>query len=586
MPTRITKSGLIGDLLYGELPAGEVANVEGMYDVAVPPEGFGRTSVGWGVTGQRVYGRPSYIIPSVAQPVQQDAIGVSVSTASGAFLGRLRTDARRPILRSLQFTIDDAGCADMSLVLNKPPPFPIAEFAGVDINIFGSAEPWYAGELTDTPEFGTGNVDDEEDRGYTYKGFGYRKALDTMKEDKDYVAVTDVGNIVNDLTQNYIMPRSSIRYNPSKIDHPIGVLTANAIELSKHPMKKVLETLSLMGSRFYGVDGARELYYKDQYAGIKKTLFVGWGCEDVKIKRNPETVRNSIIIQRAQGKGSGGAGWVVAWIENDDTSIAKYKKKELFYQVPGSFGDAECELIAQRLLARLKDPQITIQIKNVPIRSAADFYDAGTYKVVLPPGVYDSSLNDCEDSAQWSLSGSGDLAVANDTVKYMSGAKSIKLSYTTSANKVAILTVSPHYKAFVRKIRIWVYCSRQGQLFTMGIGRTNWNERTVPCSISLASQFHPIEWDVSGYDIREIGKIGFRIDDASATPTNIYVDRIEVQASGHRTFVAKFKRGVYFFEPMKQVADLEFGDMPPRMEQYLAGLLATADELKFTGEVR
>lgn len=589
MATKQTKSNNYGDFLLGEGVAGDPQVVDGIYEyLPGSPDEIGTTALGLGAPVQRAALRPITFKQSRISAPDRGATGVSVGTVSGAFLGRLRTDARRTIVNKIDFTVDDKGCADFSITLNNMPPFPILDSAKVQITPFDDIEPWFSGKLTDIPEKGTGNQqgDDNEGSGYVFRGVGLRKTLENNREAATYAAVQDVGAIINDFVSTYVLARTGVRYDPSKIDSPTGVLIVNNVELSKHPFSKVFDTFAEMAQRQWGVDGTDSFYFTDLYADIKGTIFVGYNCHDVSIKTDPTTVKNSILIQRQTGLGSGSAGWLAAVIRKDDESIQKYEKRELVFQVPGAFGDDECTLLAENLLARYKDPSRSFEIKNYVLRSKADRFVVGRYKIVFPPGLYDDSVNDCEDASQWVAAGPGDLAVTNSSTKILSGAKSIRLQYTSAANDIAVLTLPAPFKGFIKKIRLWVYCSRAGQLFTLGIGRTLWNEHTNPVSISLASQFQLIEWDVSGLNLRQIGQIGFRIDDASGSPTSIYIDRIEATTSGHKTFIAKLKRAKYSFSPTEQKVDLEFGDLPAKLEQYIAGLAATASELRFTGEIR
>lgn len=589
MATKQAKSYNFGEYLLGDGVAGDPQLVDGIYEyLPGSPDQIGTTALGLGAPIQRAALRPIVFAYSRVSAPDRGATGVSVSTVSGAFLGRLRTDARRTLINKIEFTIDDKGCSDFAMTLNALPNFPILDAAKVQITPFDDVEPWFCGKLTEMPEQGTGNQqgDENEGSGYVFRGVGTRKSFENNKEDATYHAIQDVGTIINDLVSTYILPRTGILYDPSKIDSPTGVLIVNDVELSKHPFSKVFDTFAEMAQRQWGVDGTNSFYFTDLYAGIRGTIFVGYNCHDVSIKTDESSVKNSVLIQRQTGKGSGGVGWLAAVIRKDDESIAKYGKQELTYQVPGAFGDDECTILAENLLARYKDPDRTFEIKNYALRSKADRFIAGRYKIVFPPGMYDDTVNDCEDVSQWVAAGPGDLTVTQDTTHILSGAKSIRLQYVNAANDIAVLTLPTPFKGFIKRIRMWVYCGRAGQLFTVGVGRTLWNEHTNPVSILLGSQYQLIDWDVSALNLRQIGQIGFRIDDASGTPTTIYVDRIEATTTGHKTFVAKLKRAKYSFTPTEQKVDLEFGELPAKLEQYVAGLVATASELKFTGEIR
>jgi hypothetical protein len=43
---------------------------------------------------------------------------------------------------------------------------------------------------------------------------------------------------------------------------------------------------------------------------------------------------------------------------------------------------------------------------------------------------YDSTLQDADDHSEWSLTASGDTVLATDSVQYVTGAASVKLTFT------------------------------------------------------------------------------------------------------------------------------------------------------------
>ena len=174
-----------------------------------------------------------------------------------------------------------------------------------------------------------------------------------------------------------------------------------------------------MTGHVWGVDASRDFFFLPKEERTLRTYFVGYQIQDFNTIENSADVRNVITVQRDQGMGSGGAGWVVAGIFNNATSAKKYGRKELNYQVPGFFGDEDCQTIGQGLLAKLSEPQLGAKTSSIVIKSKDDFIRRGRYRFVLPYASYTVNYSEVDNVADWTREASGDLAISKDTENFI-----------------------------------------------------------------------------------------------------------------------------------------------------------------------
>ena len=104
--------------------------------------------------------------------------------------------------------------------------------------------------------------------------------------------------------------------------------------------------------------------------------------------------------------------------------------------------------------------------------------------------------------------------------------------------------------------------------------------------IAVPNQFIPIEFDVSSLNIREIRRLGFFVNQNPVSQAVIQLDKIDFEVTGYETYKLEYLQASYTLDSKKQRVKAEFGTRQKRLEDYVEGLLTTADELRFTGEVR
>lgn len=568
----------IGQCQYAQLAFNEPYDVYDHQD-SVLSDGLMRCHKGWGFLGQRRYSFPGEWEERPVSVTTGVLAEITIMSVSGAIIGKIRSDIQKTIIHSLEFTIDDHGCADFLLKLNSLPDFPITDFSIAVIKIGDTDYNWYSGEISYRDDYGT------QREVFEYRGNGLRNYLSGLKAMTTYTTGQDIGDIVSDLVQTWVQPYCPILYNSSKIELNTGVILANDIELSSHPLDKVFQTLSDMAGYNWGVDGDKEFYFKEKEIEVQKTFFVGYSIQDFKPKLNLTAIKNVITVQRQQGMGTGGVGWSVAGIYNDASSVKKYGRKELNYQIPGYFADDEADIVGESLLVEKKEPKQSGRITGFLVFGGDQYLSRGNYRFILPFDKFDYIYSEVDDVTEWMKSGPGDLAITKEEDLYVYGDGCLKLTFSNALNDRAEFQADCKLGK-IQKIRFFVKASRVGTFLTAGVGYGLWSQNTIDIDIHVVDTFINYDWDISALNISQIDRFAVRIDATPGAETNVYIDKIEFVIAGHRYYTLQLKETKYKFAPTKQSAEANFGVLPPKMENYIASLFETATELKFTQEIR
>jgi len=545
-----------------------------------------RQQTGFFTLGQRGYSRPEEFFPRPADAGDPTIPDITITSVAGAFIGKIRTDIQFSIVESIKFTlIDGLDCADFTMQLNKLPDFPIPRFSLMTFNISGRIGNWYTGLIEEVPEVGT------QRKSFRFKGQGgSRSYARTLSGGLDIVVGTgrDVGAIFLEVCQTILIPETPINLNFAKINVDTGVILVNDLNFGKYKLPKIFDTLATMAGHIWGVDGDLDVYFLPAPKAedtVQKTFFVGYDIQNFKPKENIKDVRNTIVVQRKQGRGSGGAGWVIGGIFSDESSIAKYRKKELNFQVPGFFEQEEIDIIGEALIAEKSEPKFSGFMDGFRIRSGADYLENGLYRFILDFEPFPVIFSDVDSAAEWTKTGAGDLTVVDENTIFVFGARGIKLNYTDAQNDEIELD-SESFKGFIETIRVFIRANKTGQLATLGVGKTTAFENSVKLEFPIVNAFYNFDWDVSNLNITEVNKVAIRIDDPGpVASTDIYIDKIEFNIVGHKFYKIPLTKATYTFSPGKITARGEFGILPPKMENFLKSLFSTASELKFTQEI-
>jgi hypothetical protein len=563
----------------GELVANEPITQSITTQYAITNQIFS-CAIGRGPFRSRGYTRPfAYTRRRTTTPGTGAIPSINILSSTGALIGRIRTDVQNTIVSGLEFTIVNGDCRDFVLELNTLPDIPLAPFSIVQINVADSSFNWFIGKITDQQVEGTRNG-----RKYIYKGEGYSQSdmkFLVMDDSSNYAAATDVGLIVEDIVTNQLVTASRINYNPTKLDNATGVFTANEIQPGKSKISEFLDTLAAMANYEWGIDGDGDFFFQPVNDDVVRTFFVGYELNDFTPRQNLKDIRNSIVLQRQQGKGSGGAGWVISSILNDDTSIAKYGKREYRFQAPGFFSDADLLLVGNRLLEDYKNPRISATASGFQVTDESSFIRRGLSRFVLPFDRYPKTYNEVEDKDEWIVTDSS-IVLEDETSILVFGASALKVSVNGSSG--GRLELDQNFVGLIDKVRFWIRGSTTGTFLTVGIGLTLWDENTRAISIPVQDSYFCFDWDTSSLNLTEINKFAIRID--TDDELEFYLDKIEFVVKGNPFYNLKNTKQTYRFYPEDQSVDMELDRVPSKMEDYINNILRLAEENKFVSEVR
>jgi hypothetical protein len=587
--------GTLGNgFAFGESQFTNTNNLSPVLQSNISP-GVMRSQYGWGQRSSRVWGRSYQYTPAAVSQADVGDLTITISSTSGAILGRIRTDIEKPVLHSIEFTNDENGCADFVLRLARLPEFEILPFAIVDVNISNTSFNWFSGVITYVDEAGTRGgafADPEKNSPYEYRGFGLRQYIDDLRADVDFASLQDVGIVVKDILRDYVVgvdettPFSPVRYNESKIETVTDTVLANTIELGKFSLRQVLDTLGQMASGRWGVDGDGETYFEQKTTNIKRTFAIGYRVNDFRPTLSYDNIKNAIIVQRQQGRGSGGSGWAVAGLYNDATSVKTYGRKELLYQIPGYFSDSDADIIGNSLLDSLAEPMLTADVTGIQILAATDYFERGYYRFIMPLAEYRENVAAVENASEFTVVGAGDLAVTTDSTfgNYIFGVAGVKFNFNAAANQRAETTISA--LGIIKEIRFYVKSSKTGALVRVGVGANQYDEHLVNVDVQVRDEFRPFVWDVSELNLTTLRVFGVEVIADVGESVNLWIDKIDVIYRGHQAYTMELKRVTYSFSPSGSIAKAEFGDLPKALSDYVSGLLASSSELRFTGEIR
>jgi hypothetical protein len=546
--------------------------------VSSSPSQRKRTQFGFGYFGARVYGRPYDYIPFQRNTGGTGVVTIEISSISGALIGKIRSDIQKPIIQSLEFTLNaDGGCADFNLKLSSPPPFPIVYGSIIKVSIAESEFGWFMGQVLYPDDLGT------QREYYEFRGNGLSRFFETAKGEGTYGA-NDIGEIILQIMQDNVFSETPINYNPAKFTAITGVVTSNSIQLGKYALSKVLDDLSAMAGCNYGVDGDGDFYLLPIDTDPSKTLFVGYDLQTFDPKSNVDNVKNTITVQRKEAVGAGGAGWVVAGVYNDASSVHKYGRKELNYQIPGYFGQEEADIIGNALLEQNKEPKLSANCTGIIIRNSDQYFNRGVIRVVNTPEQFDTVISDIDSAADFSKTGSGDSTVEDDSDIFMWADGGVRFTFTNALND-EWSEIFDIFMGRILSIRFWVRSNQPGSYLTFGVGESNWYEHTTKIDIPAIDLFYPIDWDVRSENIQKIGAFGFRIDSSMTEETFLWIDKLELTVKGHKHYEFPLMRSKYSIAPNDITVDLECGVLPPKMEDYLAGLFSEVGQSKYTAEI-
>ena len=504
-------------------------------------------------------------------------------TQQGSFIGNITTLAETIGFFDIDVTEERyGGMKSMQFKLSKLPNFTF--FNLMDVRLYVSGILWYRGELLYSAEKDTRDIKKEfECRGYS--GYLKDQKVNELYENKT------VTYIVNDLLQNYIIDSTPIDYDPDLIDLPD--ITVTKLELNNKDVFKCMEKiLDLVNYDYenhqytFGVNNDKFFYFNEISRDIINGFFEGYQFQEPDSKTNTQKIINKINIFRTQ---EGSQQVEPLDIVEDVESQAKYGIKEKDLTIDDYVDNDTGRKIANAILKKLKDPEITLKIENLNVETEP--YPIGFYNISSKFSNYTELITDNENLTNWNLNNvditvvtiqSDDVFSGSSSLKAITGPGSLGLGeYIEYELDDAIMFPQQlrfYFKQNVRGEKIFVTCyDEDGNAVSEGAvipnkllletggyilletgGKINLENITtgIGKNVRFLGDWYPYELNIS--EIKNIKKI--RINFVTDEIVTLLLDRIEVKTKswfGRKLILDKIK---YAVDKNTILATCEFGE--------------------------
>jgi len=294
-------------------------------------------------------GIPTYIPPELVLR----GFKLKFYNTSDVKIGEIGSEVKTGRISTVDFELMTLGCAAFSFIIEDKPSFTIGYRTRVDIHPYFDDTPWFTGFIQSIPQIG-------QKRPFEYSGFGFFEQLDWVTVTGSY-ASQDVAVIVKDIIQNVVAPDTQIIYNAAKVESPS--YTVESIDFDHTYAKDAIQTLANMAQDFeFGVDTSREFYFRPIDTVVHYSYWVGKHFQNIQIEQFPHTVRNKLYIKI--GEIQAGGTNIIGNVQNND-SINAHGLREEVINVPESLNTTDATRWATEILAKMKDPSVKAEIKNI-----------------------------------------------------------------------------------------------------------------------------------------------------------------------------------------------------------------------------
>lgn len=537
--------------------------------------------IGQGQLGYRQFSRPvSYEIDTSVPYESEDPAGINeitFYTKGGAVYGRVRTDIQDGIVSSIKFTKVRGDCRECSIQMTRLPDFPIQRFSKFSIQIGRASQPWFFGRIEQTPRPGH-----TAGSGVLFEGFGMRKTLERVRKTGTFTAATDVGEVVYQLVLSMRNNNEAdFNFNIGKINRTTGTVLVGQIDVSRVTVDRVMDLMATYSLHDWGVDSRGDFFFLPREIGVTRTLFDGYDFSQMKVKEDLASVRNSIVLKRQQPTGSGELGYTIGAQVSDSTSIAKYGVRPQDITVPSMFTDYECEEYGAVLIEELKEPKVNVELNGIPIRTDNDVFGRGKIRIVSDFTEFSEVIHDCESLTDTVIHGTGDMTVSVSTAQIHDGSGAFRILHEQAQGQRFQMPVD--VSGALKKLTVWIYASRLGDTYRIGVGNNAWDDLTFDVKIGVVGRFYPVTFDVSSLDRIQLVSI-YVVDEPDSVSDSplieIYVDSISVTKDGHPDYEVETSKEQYTFSGTKRTIDLDCGPTPARLENYIVNVLKIQKELE------
>ena len=541
------------------------------------------TEYGSGHWTQRQYGRPiEFAIEQELSGAPATTIRISFFSVTGGLLGRIHTDAPRHIMISSEMNFGPGqDCRDAIIKTVVPPLFEVPRFSIVEIKVGDNRTPWFRGKLTEIPEAGSSpELPGAGKQEYVYEVTGFSADFENLNAEGTYSAGLDVGGVVYSIIEAKAGRSGSFNFNPGKIDQATGTLLQFNIDVSLAPLNDVMEIFAQWARAQWGCDGSGDFFFRSKPENIAETLYIqnsgGFSA------RSDTKIANSIIVKAQQPAGSERSGTRTIAIVNNLTSQAKYGVLEKTITITGDYSGADGEAIGQQVLADSVEPRINASARGLRIKDGWSKLDIGLHRWISPFGSFDVIAQECDNLAGIGLQGAGDAALSIDNEILHDGAGSCRIDFQNALDQAIVFRLGA-VKGRLENLTLWIRSTQRLNL-QIGIGET-WDENPLyNVTVGAIGRFFPMVIDLTDSGIEQPAELGIKILDNQAVATTIHADSIRFAALNYRYFDLRPERERYTFSAGRREIEIDYNQIPPRLEDFIGGLEKARKELQFVTE--
>jgi len=130
---------------------------------------------------------------------------------------------------------------------------------------------------------------------FSVNGLGYIGKLSKININSTFTS-QEASQSVKDILDNDVVPNTDISYSEGDIDNT--GFTPDTIKFNYESSDSAIQKIAdIVGSREWGVDKNRKLYFKARNTTIKKEFVLGKNITDFELEHDYETIINRVIIQ-------------------------------------------------------------------------------------------------------------------------------------------------------------------------------------------------------------------------------------------------------------------------------------------------
>jgi len=313
------------------------------------------------VYGCRSYGDIRYTdayIVTYVYPKTERGIKLKFYNPEGVKQGEIGDDTQQGIILNVNFTLMEFGCESFSICLAKKPNFAIEYRTRVDIHLFNDNNPWFSGYVMKMPVEGNTKIE------YKYTGFGFYYQLETCIVDKKYTN-TEVSEIVDDIIQTFVEPKTDIVYDSYKIENT--GYTINEIEFNKVTAKEALSDLAEIAQNFViGAEEDRKFFFRAINTSVNNNAIkvVGKHTKAYVLEKDASEILNKIYI--LAGKITSGSNYICT--VEDEASQNTYGIREGTLTIPSSLNASDAQRWGNYKLNEKKDPIEKAKVQDIDLQ--------------------------------------------------------------------------------------------------------------------------------------------------------------------------------------------------------------------------